>query len=142
MVNRPVLLRRLQALEQYLGRLERLASTPLDRYLENDTLQAACERWLHLAAESVLDVANHVIASRGLPPPEGYADTFRVLCDAGVLEPGLSSRLAAFARLRNILVHDYLRIDSKLIHASVAEGLKDLREFGRIVASMLEEAES
>lgn len=62
--------------------------------------------------ECVLDLGNQVIAEKQLSAPEANRDTFTRLEVAGEIVPELAARLRAWAGFRNILVHQYLDIDT------------------------------
>ena len=72
-----------------------------DAYLA-DTRSIHASKYLLLTAiEDALALANHVIASEGLRAPSDYADAFRSLRDAGVIEPELSVHALANEHLRS-----------------------------------------
>lgn len=100
MVDREVFDRRLAGLEQLLRDLRGLARSGRAQFLRDRGLQARAERWLQLAAESVLDLANHLISERGWRTPDSYRDSIRVLAEEGVLGEQLASRIEAWAGLR------------------------------------------
>lgn len=87
------------------------------------------ERYLHLAMECVLDLANHYLASEALGTPETYKDSFFLLSEAGRMESDLSQRLSSWAGFRNILVHEYLAIDHGLAWDAIQNDLSDLEAF-------------
>ncbi len=117
-----------------LRRLRRLAGADRERYLADAGLQAQAERWLHLAAESCLDLAHHLIAERGWRTPDTYHDAFVVLREEGVLDEGLAQRMAAWAGLRNVLVHLYLDVDHARLWAILQEDLDDVEAFAAAAA--------
>ena len=47
----------------------------------------------------------------------------------------LASQMAAMVRFRNILVHDYLEIDARIVYSNLAEDLKDFDEYARQIAA-------
>ena len=100
-------------------------------------LQAAVERWLQIAVEACIDCAYRVVADLGLTPPDSARGAFEALVSQGVLSKELSARLGRAAGLRNILVHDYTRIDRALLVSVVHDDLDDLRAFGAAVAGLL-----
>ncbi|MFQ5743608.1 MAG: DUF86 domain-containing protein [Acidobacteriota bacterium] len=124
---------RLRALVSRLrGRIADLGSYALlrpDEYLGNDQAIHASKYLLVTAIEDALAIANHVIASEGLRAPADYADAFRSLKDADLLAAGLSDRLEAMARFRNLLVHVYADVDNRRVHAFLNEDLGDLEKF-------------
>jgi len=135
LVDREVFDRRLAGLEQLLRDLRGLARSGRAQFLRDRGLQAQAERWLQLAAESVLDLANHLISERGGRTPESYRDSIRVLAEEGVLPEELASCIEAWAGLRNVLIHLYLEVDHETIWEVLTDDLGDLESFAAAVAA-------
>jgi uncharacterized protein YutE (UPF0331/DUF86 family) len=136
-VDADVLRRRLDALAGYLTRLERFARHAAKAFVADPDVHHLAERYLHLAMESVLDIANHLISDAGLEAPETYRDAFAILARAGILDPELARRLQLWAGFRNVLVHAYLAIDHGFAWDAIAHDLGDLRAFAVIAAGRL-----
>jgi uncharacterized protein YutE (UPF0331/DUF86 family) len=137
MVEADVLRRRVDALLGYLENLERFAATDRATFAATPDTHHLAERYLHLAVEAALDIANHVIAARAYEAPETYRDAFAILGRHGVISTDLASRLQAWAGLRNILVHGYLDVDHGLTWDAIAQDLDDLRSLARTAADLL-----
>ena len=134
MVDREVFDRRLAKLEELLRDLRRLAgNVPREQYLLDRCLQAQAERWLHLAAECALDVANHLIADRGWRTPATYRESFGVLREEGVLSGDLAGSLEGWAGLRNVLVRLFLEIEHERLWEVLTEDLDQLEAFAKAV---------
>ena len=134
MVDPEVFDRRLAKLEVLLSDLRGLASTPVEEFTSSRALQAQAERWVQVAVETCIDLANHIIADRGLPTPGTYREAFSVLAKHGVLDPELAEQMAAWAGLRNLLVHLYLDVDPTRLHAIVTNELDQLEAFAAAVS--------
>lgn len=137
MVDAEVLRRRIDALLRYIDRLERFAELTREQFIADPDTHQLAERYLHLAMESVLDIANHLIADRGYEAPETYRDAFAILADHGALDPDLARRLQSWAGFRNILVHAYLEVDHGIAWEAVTRDLGDLRAFAAVAARFL-----
>ncbi|MDX2023453.1 MAG: DUF86 domain-containing protein [Deltaproteobacteria bacterium] len=111
MVDANILRRRLDALLQYLDRLSAFRKVSREEFRATPDVHHLAERYLHLAVEAALDIANHVIADRRWEAPASYRDAFSILSRHGFLDEPLASRLQQWAGFRNILVHAYLDID-------------------------------
>ena len=131
MVDTEIFSRRLDALDGYLERLRSLGRATESNYLENPNIHDLGARYLHLAMEATIDIANHWIAEAGLRTPESYRDSFVVLEQAGEIDTTLSERLQRWAGFRNVLVHDYLTLDHSIAYAAIRDDLGDLAAFGR-----------
>ncbi len=91
------------------------------------------------AIEDAISAANHVIASQGFRTPTDYADAFRSLAEADMLEPELAERLQAMARLRNLLVHGYADVDDRRVHQFLKNDVADLAGFAAALLAVLPE---
>ena len=137
MVDPDILRRRIDALLDYLGQVERFRAVDRATFVaERDTHHLA-ERYLHLAIEAALDIANHVIADRGYEAPETYRDAFAILSQQGVLDAALAQRLQVWAGFRNVLVHAYLAIDHGISWDAIQNDLNDLRALARVASELL-----
>lgn len=122
-------------LAERLTRLQAYGDLSTERYLENSEGVAASKYLLLTAIEDALSVANHVIASEGLRSPADHADAFAVLRDAEILGASLAERLQAMARFRNLLIHEYARIDDARVHGFIGGDLEDLKRFADSILS-------
>ncbi|MFW5877219.1 MAG: type VII toxin-antitoxin system HepT family RNase toxin [Myxococcota bacterium] len=122
---------------EYVERLERYRAVDRDRFVADADTHHLAERYLHLAVESALDIANHIIADQGFEAPETYRDAFAILGKHHMIPGDLARRLQAWAGFRNVLVHAYLDIDHGLAWDAVAHDLEDLRRLAAIAAKLL-----
>jgi len=96
------------------------------RYLVIQLVEAAVSICVHLLAEGFDERA------------ESYPGCFARLGELGIVPRDLAARLAAAARLRNLLVHRYWAIDDRRVYESVREGLRGFEEFAKLVRKVLE----
>ena len=121
-----ILSRRLDALEDYVQRLRSLGRATESEYVANPDVHDLAARYLHLAAEAAIDIANHWICDAGLRTPDTNRDVFLVLEQAGEIDRALSDRLQNWASFRNVLVHEYLTIDHAIAYRAIRDGLGSL----------------
>ncbi len=137
MVDRDLILRKLSDLETYLNQLAAYRELDLAAYRGDWRTQRIVERTLHLAIETCMDVADHIVADRKLRVPETAAATFEILGDAEVLSRTLAESLGRMVGFRNILVHDYARIDPAIVLRVLGTDLKDVERFREAILEML-----
>ncbi len=87
--------------------------------------------------EAAVDVAQHLCASHGWGPPDTNRDAIRLLGQHGVLRQELAESMGRAAGFRNVLVHDYVRVDDELVAAKLSD-LDDLRAFVAEVAAWIQ----
>ena len=129
---------RLRKLDSYLRTLRQMQAVPLDEYLSDDNIQTIVERKLQLAIQACMDIASYLIGQLGLTAPDEPHNVFAVLGQEGVIGRDLAGRMVGMVRFRNLLVHDYLEIDSAIVHRNLTEELVDSDEFSQeIIARFL-----
>ncbi|MDI3502246.1 MAG: hypothetical protein PWR13_1049 [Archaeoglobi archaeon] len=70
-----------------------------------------------------------MISRNRLRVPEDYADTFRVMREAGFFDDEFADRLMQMARFRNRLVHFYWKVDDEIVYEILQTDVRDLEEF-------------
>lgn len=128
-LDRAVLAERSAALQRHLQRVaEKLPPTASELALSRDATDAVV---LHLwqATQIVIDLAVAGCSVRRLGTPQGYADAFRRLQAAGLIDAPLADRLVRAAGFRNVVAHAYDTLDLARVHAAATHGPADLRAF-------------
>ncbi|MGQ9712902.1 MAG: type VII toxin-antitoxin system HepT family RNase toxin [Desulfotomaculales bacterium] len=68
-----------------------------------------------------------------LREPADYKDVFAVLTEAGYLPPAKLADFKKMAQFRNVIVHDYARIEPEILYAILQKNIEDLRLFAGVV---------
>jgi uncharacterized protein YutE (UPF0331/DUF86 family) len=114
--------------------LRRLGARSTGELLADDDLLAAVKYRFIIAIEVCIDVGRHVIASEGLRAPLDYADVFTVLADADLVGAAMAADLRDTARFRNLLVHNYTKVDDTRVVEILRERVDDLALFRTALA--------
>ena len=128
-LDKEVIYRRIKRLDRVLTALEKHAQMNLEEYLKNDDLQAAVERRLQIAAQTCIDIANYLLARLRLELPDEEENVFLNLAKANIISPELAEKMKGLVRFRNILVHEYLDVDSDLVYHNLKQNVIDFRNF-------------
>jgi uncharacterized protein YutE (UPF0331/DUF86 family) len=129
MVDKTLILRKLSALDEYLEQIAEYANIKSEAYADDWKIQRIVERTLQMMIETCLDISGHIISEEKFRMPEIYADMFRILVEKGILS---ESRIDAFEKMagfRNIVVHDYERIDPEIVIGILRNNLDDFEDF-------------
>jgi uncharacterized protein YutE (UPF0331/DUF86 family) len=84
---------------------------------------------LHLAVENCIDIAAHIISENGWGVPGSASEMFYLLEERGILDPESTERMIKAVGLRNLIVHEYGKIDLSLLFATVRNNLNDLNSY-------------
>ncbi len=141
MVFRPESIRaRLLRLEEVISGLEHLRreGNPQEGVVAH---RWATERGLHLGAEILLDIGSHLLSAEFGVAPESYDDIIRQLGRHQVLSEDLLERLRGMAGFRNLLVHDYLRLDPDRVRAILADAPEVYSAFAEAIRDWMDQGE-
>lgn len=127
----------MKLLAEYIGDLQELQSVSFEEYRENKLIRKAVERTLHTAIEACLDIGHHIVASERFRSPEDSKDVFVVLGEEEIVPRDLVSRLVNMTGFRNLLVHEYARIDNAVVYSILKRRLGDFDEFAQAVVAYL-----
>lgn len=133
MVKRDVVISRVNKLNEYVDILKSVKKYDKEIYINDPLIYGSSERFLHLSIECILDIGNHVIADMRYRKPENNKDIFLVLHENKIIDEKLRNNLCNMAGFRNILVHDYMRLDRGLVYEIINNNLKDIEEFIRVI---------
>jgi uncharacterized protein YutE (UPF0331/DUF86 family) len=137
MVDRDLVRRRLALLDQYLAQLAPYGALGLAEYQSDWKTQRIVERTLHLSIETCMDVADHVVADRKLRVPDTGAEAFEILVEARILPGELGRSLATMVGFRNILVHDYTKLDPAVVLRVLSHDVQDLVRFRDVLIGVI-----
>lgn len=129
---------KLRYLREYLVDLQEYKAISLTAYRKSKKDQRFVERTLQLACECCLDIASHIISRRGMREPRDNKDFFLVLFEGGIISEPISEAMVKMAKFRNIVVHDYARIDPEAVVGILRKDLDDLKGFSREILQYLE----
>jgi len=101
--------------------------------LENFSKQDSITLNIQRACEAVIDLGMHVIAERGLGIPQTSRDTFEILQNNKIIGHKMSERLKAMIGFKNIVIHNYQRLNLKIIQAIIEKHMEDLMHFSEII---------
>jgi uncharacterized protein YutE (UPF0331/DUF86 family) len=138
-IDRDRVLTKLDELDRYLDELRSVAPDSLDAYLRVET-RRACERLVQVSVEAVIDVCALLVTGLRLGLPAEEDDLFEKLASREVISRPLADTLRRMKGLRNILVHEYGRVNDALVFDTVRTRRDDFAAFKREVLTFLRRA--
>lgn len=125
-----IVLNKKESIERYVKQIRSYYRLPGNGAFEEDYLrQDAIALNLQRACEQCIDLANYTIRVRKLGLPKESRDSFRLLAANRIITAELSARLEGMVGFRNVLVHEYQRLDIGLMVDVVENRLDDLLLF-------------
>jgi len=137
LVDKPLILRKLTELDEYLKQMGEFSSVTLEEYSHDWKVRRIVERTLQMMIETCVDIANHIISDRGYRTPDNYGDTFRVLHENGVFKNDLFEIMLKMARFRNIVVHQYDKVDEAIVIGILKNNLNNFTAYRDAILKIL-----
>lgn len=137
MVNRSLVEKKLAKLEHVIKKLKEISSVSWEEFNKDESLRDRAERNLQIAAQVCIDIGSHIIADRGYRSPDSYGDVFKVLYEQDILSLQLAETMQQIAGFRNVLVHEYLDIDNKIVYECLGQ-LGDFKSFATYIVNTME----
>lgn len=120
---------KLGRLDEYLGYLKDIQKVNKKSFLTDYHFYGLAERYLQLAIEIIIDTGKLIVVLENLKRPEDNGDIISVLADSKILSKKLREKLIGIVNFRNILVHDYEKIDREIVYLKLQKNLEDFLLF-------------
>ena len=132
MVEKNLVQTKLKELRDYVRQLDRYQGITIEELEESLEKTWSIERGLQLSIQLVLDVGGHILSEEGVTV-ESYSEIIEELGKQDILPEKFAKNIKGMAGFRNILVHDYLEVDLKLLVKLVNNNLSDFRKFAQYI---------
>lgn len=139
-LTRQKIFEKLESLKEYTEYLKTLKQEAgsEERFQADFRLFGNTERYLQLSIQSIIDIAHLLIIDLDLKRPEDNYEAVSMLFEKEVISDELAHTLSKMVGLRNILVHEYGKIDRKKVYEVLTTQLQDLEMFKEQVVAYLE----
>jgi uncharacterized protein YutE (UPF0331/DUF86 family) len=137
LVDKLLLGRKIAQVDTYLGQIKEFAKISVNAYKNDWKTQRIVERTLQMLIELCMDIANHLISDKGMRLPTGYADTFGVLMENKVISKNLFKTMEKMAKFRNVVVHQYEKIDPVIVVSILHKNLNDFEKYKKAIIKYL-----
>ncbi len=124
---------KISAIRKYLKILERYQALSQEEIENNVDRRGAVERYLYLACQAAIDLAEAFISRRNFRKPSTFGEAFQILQEEGIISPPLAGKLMRMAGFRNIIAHDYEIVSYGIVIDVLKHGLQDLEEFAKVI---------
>ena len=132
-----VILAKRTSIERCIAQIESYMSQRHDIPFAQDYLtQDAVTMNIQRAGESCIDIANRVVRLRRLGTPKESCDSFVLLAEASIIDTSMLRSLLSMVGFRNILVHQYTRLDPSILHAVITTHISEKVAFAQAMVEL------
>lgn|SRR3989338_1213491 len=139
MFNQVFVSKKISDLSGYIDELKELLTLTDGEVMSDSGKLHIAERLLQLIVDTMLDINQHYIREKNLPPVEDYQSTFRTLGEHAILPKEFAEKLAPIVGLRNIIVHRYEHLDKKAFIELLRNNFEDFVKYQKLILQTLHE---
>jgi uncharacterized protein YutE (UPF0331/DUF86 family) len=135
-----IIQRKIRELEGNLLYLKQISLNMNKDNIKNDIIVYwGIERGIQICIESVIDIANIVISVNDVKKPNTYRETVELIGTLGIIPKTFAKELSNMVGFRNILVHDYIKINEDVILEILSNNLDDFIKFSNYIRKYLDD---
>ena len=138
MLNRLLIMERLNIIRTSVKRLKVLAEMPKEEFCTNEDAIDVAENRLRRALEALFDLGRHLLVKSGTGIPSDYRSVIRMLHENRILPEDYANKIAGMAGYRNRLIHDYNKVTPEELYHILQTRLNDLELFCQYVVDYVQ----
>lgn len=135
MVNRDIVYNKISIIERCIIRINEVYENDeqnFNDYTKQDSIVLNLQR----AIEATIDLAMHVVSDKKIGIPQNSSDAFMLLSENNIIDNELFLKLQRMIGFRNIAVHEYQQLDSKVIIKIINNNLTEFNKFAEIIMKL------
>jgi uncharacterized protein YutE (UPF0331/DUF86 family) len=123
------MLTKASSVRRHLKRAKEKSNTDLNAFLSDIDRQEIVMFNLQTAIQNCVDIAAHIISEEGFGIPDSTSDMFYLLEENSYLDNQITEKMVKAAGFRNLIVHEYAKIEAKQVFNIVQKDITDLNEY-------------
>lgn len=124
-----VLENRISLAKKYIKILSRYKKYSQKEIEDNIDIRGAVERYLFLAVQATIDVAEGAVAYKKLRKPTTMSEAFYILNEEDIISAKLVEKMISMTGFRNIITHGYDKVDYGVVFKIIQNDYKDMLNF-------------
>ena len=129
MVDNDLIIAKTSSVKRHLNRVKEKRNTDLQTFLKDIDRQESILFNLQMAVQNCIDIAAHIISEKGFGVPGSTSEMFYLLEENGYLDVDITEKMVKAVGFRNLIVHEYGKIELKQVFKVVQKDIKDLDEY-------------
>ena len=128
---------KIEEIETLLREMYDFVPEDVEDYIGDNKTKAACERYFERITEAVVDLAFLIIKEKGYRIPGEDKIAFDILAKEKIIVSELAERLKNAKGMRNILAHEYGRVDDQIVFDALRDYFEeDVVEFLTLIRKL------
>ena len=133
MVDKDVMFAKIGSVRKYLKRIENVSNITLQAFLDDINVQDITLFNIQLAVQSCIDIAAHIVSEEDMGIPGSANEMFYFLEESKYINNLLTEKMVKAVGFRNLIVHEYGKLDLKKAYDISQNDINDLDDFLKAV---------
>ena len=137
MVDPNLILAKAGSVRSHLNRVIEKRNVDLNGFMEDIDRQEIILFNIQAAVQNCIDIAAHIISEEGFGVPGSTTEMLYSLMKHGYLNNNLTQKMVKAVGFRNLIVHEYGKIELKQVYEIAQNDLNDLNEYLKSILKKL-----
>lgn len=120
---------KISAIRKYLKILKGYRKYSKNQIKTDVDIRGMVERYLYLACQATIDLAEAVISFKQFRKPTALSENFHILNEEKIISDALTEKMVGMVGFRNIVAHDYAKINYDVVYDVIQNRLVDIEDF-------------
>jgi uncharacterized protein YutE (UPF0331/DUF86 family) len=136
-VDSDLIIAKAGSVRSHLNRVYEKRNVDLDGFLKDIDTQESILFNIQMGVQNCIDIAAHIISEKGLGVPGSTTEMFYALEKNGYLDSDLTQKMVKAIGFRNLIVHEYGKIELEQVYEIAQNDIKDLNEYLKAIIKKL-----
>ena len=137
MVDKDLILAKAGSVKSHLNRVIEKRNVDLDSFIKDIDRQESILFNIQTAVQNCIDIAAHIISEESFGVPGSTTEMLYVLEKNGYLENDLTQKMVKAVGFRNLIVHEYGKIELEQAYEIAQNDINDLNEYLKAIFKKL-----
>jgi len=133
LVDKDIVLAKAGSVKKHLARVIEKGNIDLETFIKDIDCQESILFNIQMAVQNCIDLAAHIISEEGFGVPGSTSEMFYVLEENGYLDTDISEKMVKAVGFRNLVVHEYGKIELEQVFEVAQKDIHDLNEYLKVI---------
>ena len=129
MTDKDIILAKAGSIKKYLNRIKNVSAITLQVFLGDINTQDIILFNIQLAVQNCIDIAAHIVSEEDMGVPGSANEMFYLLEENKYINNLLTEKMVKAVGFRNLIVHEYGKLDLKRAYDISQNDITDLDDF-------------
>jgi len=136
-VDSDLILAKAGSVRNHLKRISEKINVDSGSFIKDIDRQESILFNIQMAVQNCIDIAAHIISEEGFGVPGSTTEMLYVLKENGYLDSDLTRKMVKAVGFRNLIVHEYARIELERVFEIAQNDINDLNDYLKLIITKL-----